>query len=248
MQPTVSVIMPLHNSAHFMGEAIASVLGQSFGDLELLLIDDASGDESYELARCHASCDKRVQVLKLSCNSGAAASRNAGLKVARGRYVAFLDSDDVWESDKLTVQLKAMMKLNAIFSYTDYIVVDRVGVPLRTVSAPDKLNYEGLLKNTAIGCSTVVLDRRSVGEVSFPLIRKRQDLALWLSLLRRVDFAHRCGPVLTRYRHRPGSVSSNKVSAAAHTWRVYRRHEQMSLGASTYYFFRYALSALCRRM
>lgn len=248
INPAVSVIMPLHNSAPFMGEGIGSVLGQSFRDLELVLVDDASDDETLELARRHAAADRRVQVLSLPINSGAAVARNAGLAAVRGRHVAFLDSDDVWETDKLAHQLKAMKERNAVFSYTDYVVVDPAGAPVRTVMAPDRLSYRGLLKNTAIGCSTVILDRQGVGEIAFPSIRKRQDLALWLSILRRVEFAHRCGPVLTRYRHRPGSISRNKFSAAAHTWRVYREHEQMSLGSSAYYFLRYALAAVGKRL
>ncbi|NMG42015.1 glycosyltransferase [Chelativorans sp. ZYF759] len=248
MTPTVSVIMPLYNSVEFMDAGIESVLRQTFVDLELIVIDDGSTDESLNRAHRFAKKDQRVRVLSLRKNGGAAVSRNHGIEKARGRYIAFLDSDDLWQADKLELQLNSMRERGAVFSYTDYAVVSLDGTVRRTVFAPDRVSYYDLLKNTTIGCSTVIYDRQALGNRMFPLIRKRQDLALWLSILRDVDFAHRGGPVLTSYRERPRSLSGNKINAARYTWRIYRAFEELPLSHALYYFARYAVSSVLRRL
>lgn len=246
MKPTVSVIMPLYNSSEFMDESIGSVLNQSFPDLELILVDDCSSDDSLSRARSAAGKDRRVRVEALSENVGGGLSRNAGISVASGRYIAFLDSDDIWEKEKLAVQLSQMREKGAVFSYTDYAVFGAEGEK-KTRTTPERLNYWGLLRNTAIGCSTVIYDAERIGKRYFPKIRKRQDFGLWLSILRDIDYAYRCGPALTRYRVRHGSVSSNKLVAATYTWKIYREVEGLSLLTSTYCFTSYAVFALLKR-
>lgn len=248
MKPTVSVIMPLYNSSAFMDESIRSVLDQSFADLELILVDDCSTDDSLAGARALAAQDDRIAVVALPDNQGGGAARNAGIAAARGRYIAFLDSDDIWESEKLAVQLAAMEERKASFSYTDYRMATGEGDQGKTISSPDRVDYRTLLRNNVIGCSTVIYDRKVLGTRLFPLIRKRQDFGLWLSILRDIDFAWRCGPALTRYRIRQNSVSSNKLQAAAYTWKVYRELEALPLSASLYYFARYALSGIVKRL
>ena len=248
MNPVVSVVMPLHNSSDFMGEGVESVLRQSFADLELILVDDCSGDDSLARAREFAARDERIVVVAMPENGGGGASRNAGIARARGRYVAFLDADDLWEPDKLKIQLDEMENKNAAFSYTDYAVFSDDGKSEKIRRTPDKVAYKELLKNTVIGCSTVVYDRKLLGDRYFPLIRKRQDFALWLSILRDVDFAYRCGPALTRHRRRAGSVSANKLKAAMFTWKVYRELEALPLLPSAYYFLHYAFAATRKRL
>lgn len=248
MKPLVSVIMPLYNASAFMAEGVESVLGQSFGGLELVLIDDCSSDDSLAQAQALAAQDARIVVVPLQQNVGGGSARNAGIAVARGRYIAFLDADDLWETDKLSTQLGRMEAGNIAFSYTDYLVLGGDGRLRRKSRTPEKMSYRDLLKNTAIGCSTVVYDRQLLGDRYFPAIRKRQDFGLWLSILRDVDFAHRCGGFLTRYRVRPGSVSSDKIGAAAFTWKVYRELEGLPLLQSAYYFARYSAAAIRKRL
>lgn len=246
--PLISVVTPLYNSGGFMNESIQSVLQQSHADLELILVDDCSQDDSLARAHRYGERDDRVLVVPLPKNQGGAAARNAGIARAGGRYIAFLDADDVWEADKLSIQLAGMEAKGAAFSYTDYAVMTRDGEVKRTHKAPDRMAYSDLLKNTAIGCSTVIYDRQAIGDRFFPTIRRRHDLALWLSILRDIEFAYRCGPALTRYRIRPGSLSSGKLRAAASTWRVYRQLERLPLPLAAYYFARYAAAAIRKRL
>ena len=248
MTPLVSVVTPLYNSTGFMNESIESVLRQSLADLELILVDDFSSDASLARAQLYRERDSRIVVVPLPRNLGGASARNAGIAAARGRYIAFLDADDVWEADKLSTQLGQMQARGAVFSYTDYAVMTRDGRVKRTRRTPERMSYSDLLKNTAIGCSTVIYDREALGARYFPTIRRRHDFGLWLSILRDVDFAHRCGPTLTRYRIRPGSLSSGKLGAAAATWRVYRQLEKLPLPLTLYYFTRYALAAIHKRL
>lgn len=246
--PTVSVIMPLYNSSAFMEESVRSVLGQTFADFELVLVDDCSTDDTLTFAEALAGEDARIRVVAQPENAGACATRNAGISAARGRYIAFLDSDDQWKKEKLAIQLAGMLEKNAAFSYTDYMVTDEHGAVIRLNSTPERMNYHDLMKNTVIGCSTVVYDSERLGKRYFPLIRKHEDLALWLSILREIDHAHRCGPALSLYRIHPGSLSANKLKAASYTWEIYRRIEGLSLLSAAYYFGRYALSAVRRRL
>jgi teichuronic acid biosynthesis glycosyltransferase TuaG len=248
MKPSVSVVMPLYNSAAFMAESVESVIHQTFPDFELILVDDCSTDNTLAVARGFAEADGRIRIVAQSANGGACAARNAGISAARGRYIAFLDSDDLWKQDKLAVQISGMQQKDAAFSYTDYIVTDEHGAVIRLASAPEKMSYRDLLKNTAIGCSTVIYDSDRIGKQQFPSIRKHEDLALWLSILRDIDYAHRCGPAMTFYRVRPGSLSSDKLKAASYTWEIYRKIEGLPLPAAAYYFSRYALSAVRRRL
>jgi len=246
--PIISIIMPLHNSLLFMDDGIQSVLRQSFREFELLLVDDASHDGTLAYAHQLAEQDSRIRVIPRKQNGGGGAARNSGIAQARGRFLAFLDADDIWQDDKLKIQLKEMERLGAAFSYTDYSIVRMDGTKIKSRSVPSKVSYHDLLKDNVVGCSTAIYDVWSLGKRYFPLIRKRQDLALWLSILKSTDFAYKCGPELTRYRVRPGSVSANKLKAAMYTWRVYRHIEALGLLQSLYYFSHYAIASIARRL
>lgn len=248
MHPIVSVIMPLYNSSAYMEESINSALKQSFQEFELILVDDFSSDDSLARAFALAERDHRIKVLPLAENSGGGAARNAGIAAAKGRFIAFLDSDDCWEPEKLATQIALMEAKDAVFSYTDYSVVADNEKVVRTAIAPDRLSYKELLKDNVIGCSTVIYDSERLGKRYFPLLRRRQDFGLWLSILREGFFAYRCGPALTRYRLRPGSVSANKFKAAAFTWKVYRDLEKLPLPLTTYYFAHYVLASVRKRL
>lgn len=246
--PTVSVIMPLYNSSAFMEESVRSVLDQTFADFELILVDDCSTDDTLAVAQELSGNDVRIRVVAQPKNAGACATRNAGISAACGRYIAFLDSDDQWKKEKLAIHLAGIHEKNAVLSYTDYVVIDEHGTVIRQNLTPQRMTYHDLMKNTVIGCSTVIYDSERLGKRYFPLIRKHEDLALWLSILREIDYAHRCGPPLSLYRVHPGSLSANKLKAAAYTWEIYRRIEGLSLLSAAFYFGHYALSAVRRRL
>ncbi|WP_018994118.1 glycosyltransferase [Thioalkalivibrio sp. ALgr1] len=235
MTPVVSVVTPVHNGATFIGETIASVQSQTWGDWELLVVDDASEDDSAEIVEAFASDDDRIRVFRLERKGGAAVARNTAIEAARGRYITFLDSDDAWLPEKLECQL-LLMGEGAVFSFTAMERFDEQGNRLSAAGVPERVTYGDLLKTNYIGCSTAMYDTQYFGKVAMPLIARRQDYGLWLRLLKRVEFAHGLNEPLVRYTVRSGSVSSNKLTTSTYTWRVYREFEKLSLARSAWCF------------
>lgn len=254
--PEVSIITPAYNAAKFIIGTIDSVVSQSFQDWELLIVDDASTDGTADLVREKYAADTRVKVIALAENSGAAVARNTAIEAAQGRFIAFIDSDDLWLPEKLELQVAWMIERNCSFSFTAYERILPSGEMVGKVGVPKKTTYAQMLKTSVIGCSTAMYDTRHFGKVYMPLIRMRQDFGLWLSLLRRVDHAEGIGRVLVRYKLRPGSVSSNKRNAARYTWRVYREVEKLPLHQAIWFFanyagrgyFRYYFPGMARRL
>lgn len=242
----VSVITPSYNSAQFISKAIRSVLNQTFTDWEMILVDDCSTDHSVAVIQSFIEQDSRIKLISLSHNSGAAVARNRAIAAAQGRYIAFLDSDDSWLPNKLETQLKFMQDKSIAFSYSSYEKVDEQGNSLGLMGVPAKVTYQQLLKCCVIGCLTAIYDTHQLGKVYMPLIRKRQDFGLWLRLLKKVDCAYGLQQPLAQYLVRTGSISSNKSTAAAYTWRLYRDVEQLNLGKSCYYFAHYAVRGVLR--
>ena len=239
--PTVSIIMASHNSAPFIAESIRSVQAQDFQDWELLVSDDASTDDTCDVVRALQAKDDRIKLLASSVNRGPAVTRNASLTAAKGRYIAFLDSDDLWTPDKLTRQLAFMRERGLAFTYTYYTSIDEAGNRLTDiVKGQDSVTYEELLAHkTTIGCLTVMFDTELCGRHLMPEIRRRQDYAMWLQILRNGIKAHRLNEKLAFYRVRSNSISSNKVRAAWYVWRVYREIEKIGVVKSAYYFGSY---------
>lgn len=214
--------MPAWNAAATLAEAVASIRGQSRGDWELLIVDDGSTDATRALAEGFAAADPRIRVLGWAGNRGAAAARNAGIRAARGRVVAFLDADDLWRPEKLARQVGYMEATGAPFTFAAMRRIAADGRPLGLVRVPARVDYAGLLKGNVIPCQTAAFDRLHFGAVEMPDLKRRQDYGLWLRLLARGGEAHGLAEVLADYRVRPDSLSANKFVAAAATWRVYR--------------------------
>lgn len=247
----VSVIMPAYNSEEFIEEAVNSVINQSYKEWELIITDDCSDDCTFQVISSLASKDKRIKVLKNEVNSGAAVSRNNSISHSKGRYLAFLDADDIWESNKLESQLGFMEKKGAAFSFTSYQLINDSGIKLNSyvdVKSQDTIEYDDLLcKKCTVGCSTVIVDRKLVGNFSMPLIRARQDYATWLEILKRGFKAHLYKEPLTLYRLTSGSISRNKFKVAKKQWYVYRNIEKLGFFKSLYYFINYAYRAVFRK-
>ncbi|HEX6929549.1 MAG TPA: glycosyltransferase family 2 protein [Gammaproteobacteria bacterium] len=244
----VSVIMPAFNVAPWLHDAAQSVLAQTFKDLELIIVDDCSTDSTRRIADDLAASDDRVRVLATGSNIGGARARNLGLSAARGSYVAFLDGDDLWAPEKLERQLQVMAGSGAALCYTAIQKIDAEGLPFgRLQEVPPSISYDGLLGNPVIGCSTALMDYQALGRPLMPDIRKRQDFAFWLMLLRAGAKAVGINEPLTCYRVRPGSLSSNKISAAWHVWRVYREFEHLPLRRAVLNFVSYALRGYLKR-
>lgn len=230
----VSVITPSFNSDKFIKQTIESVLSQTYSNWELIIVDDHSIDNSVELINNLIKNDNRIKFVQFDQNQGAARARNKGLELAKGRYIAFCDSDDQWKPNKLESQVRFMLKNNLALSYTSYDVIDEQGNSIGLVSAPAKVNYKIMLQNNYIGCLTAMYDTEKLNKVYMPEIRKRQDWALWLKILKKTDYALAINESLSIYRDRSKSISSNKIEMLKYTWMIYHDIEGFSKLKSTY--------------
>ncbi|MGY5393441.1 glycosyltransferase family 2 protein [Acinetobacter sp. NigerLNRRAM0016] len=246
LEMRVSIITPSYNSAEFIEKTINSVLLQTYTNWEMLIIDDCSTDDSIGLIQSYIDKDARIKLIQLQKNSGAAVARNKGIQNAQGRFIAFLDSDDSWCYDKLEKQVHFMLENGYAFTYTAYHKVNELGENIGNMYIPDKVNYHQLLKTCIIGCLTAMYDVHKLGKMDFPLIRKRQDFALWLKILRYEPFAYGLQEDLASYTVRSDSISANKFKAAQYNWYLYRKIENLSLFLSSYYFLHYAVRGVLR--
>ena len=245
----VSIITPVYNAERFLRQTIESVLSQDYKEWEMILVDDCSKDQSESIIKSYIEKDNRIKYIKLKVNSGAAVSRNTAIENAKGRYIAFLDSDDVWTSNKLKVQIEFMKKNNVGFTFSDYKVMTEEGVEIdRFIRVPKLIDYKGYLKNTIIGCLTVVVDRKICGDFFMVNIRKNQDMATWLKILKRGHKAYGINECLGVYRLVDGSISNNKIKAAKSVWRTYREIEKLNVMISLYYFIGYSYNAVKKRI
>jgi teichuronic acid biosynthesis glycosyltransferase TuaG len=226
--PEVSIVMPAFNAEDTVVQSIASVVGQTFGDWELLVVDDCSTDRTAERVRDIARTDSRVTLHVLERNSGGPAGpRNVGVDRASGAFLAFLDADDRWAPEKLSRQLEFMKREKAVLSSTGYDVVGADGDPVGSFVPPPRTSYERMLRASTIGCLTAMYDVRALGKRKFPLCG-HEDYALWLSILREGRVAHGLPDRLATYRQARGSVSANKWRVLSFYWRIYRDFEGFS--------------------
>ncbi|GHG06085.1 glycosyltransferase family 2 protein [Streptomyces filamentosus] len=239
--PLVSVVMPVHNSAVTLGSSVRSVLAQTHTDVELLITDDASTDDSMDLLQELARQDERVLPQAAPEQGGAAKARNLALARARGEYVAFLDSDDMWLPAKLERQIAFAAEGDAPLTFTSYYKVDGdyTGEACdftpngRVVEARERVTYRDMLVQDHIGALTAMYDRAALGTRLMPDMPKRQDYALWLAIMRNGNPARGMKEPLAIYRAgRAGSLSSNKLALVEHNWRLYRQHERLSVPRS----------------
>ena len=211
MADLVSIIMPSYNTASFIAESIQSVQAQSYENWELLIVDDCSTDNTDEVVKPYLS-DKRINYLKNAKNSGAAVSRNRALREAKGKWIAFLDSDDLWMPNKLSKQVKFMEEHCYHFSYTNYSEIDsqsrRTGV---TVTGPNRITKHGMFNYCWPGCLTVMYDAETVGLLQIADIRKNNDYAMWLKVCKKAD-CYLLNEELALYRRgRQGSISTHSI-------------------------------------
>ena len=242
-KPLVSIIIPSYNSKKFIAYTIESVLNQSYSNFELIIVDDCSTDGSLEFIENYLK-DSRISIYKTEKNSGAALARNRGIQKAKGKYLAFLDSDDIWHPLKLEKQIDFMEKNNYLFTFTNYKMIDELGNDLnKEVLCPSTVTYNQLLRNTTIGCLTVILNMEQLGKVQMPNLQP-EDTALWLKILRKGIYAHCLQETLAEYRIVGNSASSNKLKVAKKMWNVYRNSEKISTWKSAIYFCNYAFNAV----
>jgi len=241
MPELISIITPTYNSQRFIESAIKSVLAQTYKNWEMIIIDDASTDGSYEIIKSFSTKDERIQFIKLDLNQGSAFARNKGIKEASGRYISFLDSDDLWMPEKLEKQLEFMDDHKASLSFTAYKKIEENGRYRGQVNINKmQIGYSDLLKTNHIGCLTAMIDTKLIGgKLYMPLIEKRHDHGLWLSILKQGYTAYGLNEILAAYRCRKGSISHNKINILFHQWKLYREVEKLGLFRSMYYMIYY---------
>jgi teichuronic acid biosynthesis glycosyltransferase TuaG len=240
----VSIIVPAYRAAPYIARTIESVREQTYPDWEMLVADDCSPDDTRAVVAQWAERDPRIRLIARECNGGPAASRNSALERAAGRWIAFLDSDDMWLPHKLERSIAHARSSSAALVYTGYRRISddesRLGEPIHV---PRTLTYAQLLGNTAIATSTVLIDRSIAGEVRMQPVFY-DDFVCWLSILKRGHVAHGLDEDLMRYRVLARSVSRNKGRSAREVWKTYRQVEQLGPVSSSWHFTRYAFNAL----
>ena len=208
MDDLVSIIMPSYNTAKYIAETVQSVLAQTYQDWELIIVDDCSTDDTDEVVKPFLS-DSRIRYLKNEKNSGAAVSRNRALREAKGKWIAFLDSDDLWMPEKLEKQIAFMEENGYHFSYTDYMEIDEASKSNgKSVTGPKKITKAGMFNYCWPGCLTVMYDAETVGLIQIADIKKNNDYAMWLKVCKKAD-CYLIDEVLAKYRKRTGSISNH---------------------------------------
>ena len=241
-QPLVSIIMPAFNGEAYIADAIRSVLAQSYACWELLILDDGSADRTAEIAEAFEKADSRIHLLRNPQNLGAAQTRNRGFELAKGDWVALLDCDDVWHADKLEKQL-ALAPRGEIL-YCSYALMDESGKHLSDFLVPEATDYEAMLRESVLSCSTVLLRRSILAGHRFSAEYYHEDYVFWLELLKAGYRAVACPKVLADYRLVKGSRSSDKRNSAKNRWLIYRQVEKLSVWKSAVVFAAYACNAL----
>jgi glycosyltransferase involved in cell wall biosynthesis len=233
--------MPAYNSELFIEESIRSVLNQTYKYWELIIIDDYSTDNTVSLVKEYSSIDSRIRLIELKTNQGAAIARNKGLEVALGEFIAFLDSDDLWNTRKLEKQVDFMVTNDYSFTCTDYGKINsRSEILNHTVKSKKLYTYNDLLKSCP-GNSTVMYNKNKIGTIQIPNIRKRNDYLFWLKLIKKTKLLYGFEHTLSFHRVRKGSISSSKLDLVRYHWIIYRMHEGLSIIKSIFLMINWIL-------
>ena len=245
MEPLVSIITPLYNSEKYIAETIESVLAQTYSNWEMIIVDDCSKDNSTKIVEEYQKKDRRIKLYRNEINKGVSYTRNRAIDLSQGKYIAFLDSDDLWKKEKLEKQIKFMEEKNVVLSYTAYEKINEDGSKRGEVRVPDKLDYEELLKNCLIGFLTAIYRKEELKYFKF-INSKAEDYIFWLSILKRINYAYGLNEILASYRVLNNSRSSNKIDIVKFHWKIYRKIEKLSLQRSIYYYLIYIKRGLKR--
>lgn len=246
----VSIITPAWNSEKYIFETIKSVQNQTYKNWEILVIDDCSTDRTADIVNELSNSDHRIKYIRQKINLGAGHARNTALQKARGKYIAYLDSDDIWKSQKLSKQISFMKENKCAFSCTSYEVIDDSGKSLKKIYMMKQVDYYTFLTNNLLQTVGIVIDISKVDKklLLMPEIRRRQDAATWLQILKAGHICYGMPDVLAEYRRTPKSLSSNKIKAVWGTWCLYRKIEKLPFLFSIYCFVRYAFLAVWKRV
>lgn len=244
----ISIVVPVYNAERWIENALDCLLKQTYQQFEIIIVDDCSTDRSMELLE--KIQDARIKVFRNEKNSGPAFARNQGIKNAAGRYLAYMDADDLCDATKLEKQITFMRKTGCAFCFTGYEFAGEDGVRNgRIVHVPEKITYHEALRNTTISTITVMFDRSQISDevLYMPLDARGEDTATWWKILRNGYVAYGIDEPLSIYRRSGGTRSSNKLDAVYGTWKMYRKNEQLGLLKSMWCFSGYIMNAIKRR-
>lgn len=247
----VSIITPLYNGEKYITETIKSVQSQTYQNWEMILVDDCSLDSTCDIVEELAEDDNRLKLFRQETNGGAARARTRAMRESTGRFIAYLDADDIWLPEKTQKQVEFMLKKNIGFSCTSYQVINDNGVLLnKKVHMLPRVDYVGFLTNNLLQTVGIMVDTTIVDKelLVMPDIRRRQDAATWLQILKAGFDCYGLDEILAHYRRAKNSLSSNKIKAIKGTWSMYRDIEHLSLPFSCYCFMRYAVLAVWKRV
>ncbi|WP_068268334.1 glycosyltransferase family 2 protein [Caviibacter abscessus] len=240
----VSIITPVYNSEKYIRNTIESVLNQTYKNFELILINDKSSDKSLKI--CQSYDDERIKIIDLEKNVGVCRARNIGIEKACGRYISFLDSDDIWSENKLMEQIEFMKKNSAEICCTEYERVNENLEKIGYIHIKEKISYQDMLKNNYVGCLTVIYDTFSIGKMYFDEINKNEDYLLWLKIIKKTGYIYGLRKNLAKYRVITGSRSSNKFKVILARWEIYRKYEKLNILSSFYYIINYGIIAVVK--
>lgn len=237
-EPLVSIITPLYNCEKYIDETIQSVINQTYKNWEMIIVDDCSKDNGVKIVEKYQKLDKRIKLYRNEQNQGVSFTRNRAIDLSKGKYIAFLDSDDLWKKEKLSKQISFMEKNNITLSYTGYEKINSDGSLRGEIKVPEKLDYEELLKNCLIGFLTAVYKKEDLKEFRF-MKSKAEDYIFWLSIIKKIKYAYGVQENLAYYRVLNNSRSSNKIDIVKFHWKIYREIEKLNLMKSIYYYLIY---------
>ena len=236
MNNLVSIVTPTFNSAKYIAATIQSVQNQTHSNWEMIIVDDCSKDATIDIIKNFITKDSRIQLYQLESNSGPAVARNKGIENVSGKYMTFLDADDIWFEDFIENSIKTIKETGIHFVFSSYKRSDEnLNFIYSDFIVPEKVTYTDILKSNSISCLTAFLDIETLGKKSMPLIRKRQDMGLWLQYLKEIPFAYGIQEPKAIYRIRENSLSRKKSNLLKYQWQFYREVEKLNIFQSTYY-------------
>jgi teichuronic acid biosynthesis glycosyltransferase TuaG len=243
LTPLISIITPCYNSAKYIEETISSILKQTYTTWQLVIVNDCSKDNTAAIIETYTARDKRIHFIDLKINGGVANARNQGIKHATGDFIAFLDSDDLWDETKLEKQLRFMLENHFNLCHTAYRKIDSESkVITSAINVSKNVNYNQLLKHNEIGCLTAMFNVKEIQKRYFLKVG-HEDFVFWLDILKDGYKSSGLNEVLASYRVHNNTVSSNKIKSATFTWNIYRNVEKLSFFKSAFYFICYSYNS-----
>lgn len=235
-KPLVSIVTPSYNSAKFIAATIASVQNQTEQNWEMIIIDDCSSDNTVAIIEELVVADRRIKLHRLAVNSGPAIARNCGIEAASGKYLTFLDADDIWFPEFLSTSILTIKRTGIPFVFSSYRRTDEMlNFIYSDFIVPPKVTYTDILKSNSISCLTAFLDVETLGKRKMPEVFKRQDMGLWLQYLKQIPFAFGIQEPMAIYRIRENSLSRKKSALIKYQWDFYRKVEKLNVISSAYY-------------